>query len=426
MKTQVCKVLGHGGFRRYFLGYATLLLGSAMAGTATTFAFLDTGRGASGLGLVLACGIIPILLTLPVSGVVADRIGARRVLLVADALRCGDRAAFALTLVESHRPPLWVFVFFAGAEGVGDGFFFPAYSALVPRLVDAKTLTSANALLGMARSISSVVGPSVAGVLVAVFGSAPVLGLDAASFAACFIALAGIRIEVPAPAPLGFRADLREGWAVFSAHPWFWMQTVQFALFNFMVWAPFLVLGPAIADTRYGGARAWGTTMGAYGLGAIIGAGTLLRRREFRRPLIVAIAMTASYALAPGAYALGLPIQAVAVVMTVCGAGTAVSGALYPSIGQRVLPAEALARLSAYNYLGAFAFGPLGLAIAGPVGAAVGYGPLLAFGSVYQVGSVALMLAIPAARTVPTAATRSARVRGVAAGTESGYDSTLA
>jgi MFS family permease len=404
MKTQVRAAFGSRDFRRYFLGYATSLLGSAMAATAATFAFLDTGRGAGGLGLIMACGIVPVLLALPVSGVVADRLGARRVLLFADALRCGDRAAFAATLLAVHRPPVWVFVFFAFVEGVGDGFFFPAYSALIPRLIGPEVLTPANALLGIAKSTSSVIGPSLAGVLVAAFGSAPVLVVDAASFAVCFLALLGIPIEVPAAPAKSFRSDFREGWSVFSAHPWLWMQTVQFALFNFLVWAPFLVLGPTLAETRYGGARAWGVTMGAYGLGAVLGGGSLLRRREPRRPLIVALVTTVSFALAPGAFALGLPVPAIVALMTLCGAGTAVSGALYSSIEQRVLPSEALARVSSYNYLGAFAIGPIGLALAGPAGGALGYTRVLAFGALYHVGSCALMLALPKARTVPAAA----------------------
>lgn len=403
MKTQVHEMFQHRGFRRYFLGYAASLLGTAMAGTASIFAFLGTGHGASSLGLFLAAGIIPILFALPVSGVVADRFGARRVLLFADGLRCVGRAAFAVALIAEHRPPAWVFILLAVIDGVGDGFFFPAYSALVPRLVDPAALTSANALLGVANSTSSVIGPSLAGVSIAAFGPAPVLGLDAASFAACFIALLGIRIEVPAPAATGFRANLKEGWAVFAAHPWFWTQTLQFALFNFIVWAPFLVLGPTLAESRYGGARAWGVTMGAYGLGAVLGGAALLRRRTHRRPLIIGIIATAAYALAPGAFALGLPIPAIAVAMAVCGAGSAVAGALYSSVRQRVLPAQAQARVSSYNYLGAFALGPLGLAIAGPVGGAVGYRRLLAFGALYQFGSVALMLALPMARTLPPA-----------------------
>ena len=405
MKTQVSRrvALAHPGFRRYFLGYSASLLGSAMAGPATIFAFLDTGRGPSLLGLVLAFGIVPILLCLPIAGVVADRIGCRRVILFADALRCVNRAGFTATLLLVHRPPVWVFVLFVFVEGAGDGFFFPAFSALIPRLVDDEVLTAANVLMSMARSGAAVIGPSLSGALVAVFGPALVLGLDSTSFAVSFVALLGIPIAVPAGAiaPKRFRADLREGWSVFAAHPWYWMQTLQFALFNFLVWAPFLVLGPTLSKLHYGGARAWGITMGCYGLGAIIGGSLLLRRgREVKNPLVVGIICTAAYALAPLGFALRLPLAAIAVLMVVSGSGTSIAGALYSTVSQRTLPADALARVSSYNVLGAFALGPLGLAIAGPVGTVVGYTTLLAFGACYQFGSVALMLLIPAGRRV--------------------------
>ena len=402
MKTQ----LRADSFRRYSLGYATSLLGTAMAGTANVFAFLDTGHGADGLGLVLAAGIVPILLCLPVAGVVADRIGARRVILFADGLRCLNRAAFTATLLLVHRPPVWVFVLFICVQNSGDGLFFPAYNALIPRLVDQDALVSANAQMSVARSATSVVGPSLSGVLVAAFGPALVLGLDSLSYAVSFAALLGIPVSLP-PATgerPRFARDLREGWSVFASHPWYWMQTLQFALFNFLVWAPFLVLGPTLSATHYGGARAWGVTIGCLGLGQVIGAGVLLRRRVTpRHPLLISIITTAAYALAPGAFALKLPLAAIAGLMVVSGAGTAISGTLAASVAQRVLPEEALARVSSYNVLGAYALGPIGLAIAAPIGGRRGYTTVLGFGAVYQLASVAVLLAIPAARQIKSA-----------------------
>ncbi|HET9168433.1 MAG TPA: MFS transporter [Actinospica sp.] len=400
MKAQVLS-----GFRRYFLGYATSLLGTAMAGPATVFAFLDTGHGPDGLGLVLAAGIVPILLCLPVAGVVADRVGCRRVILVADGMRCLNRAAFTATLLLVHRPPVWVFVLFVCLQNSGDGMFFPAYSALIPRLVAKDALVSANAQMSVAGSAASVIGPSLSGALVAAFGPALVLGIDALSYAVSFLALLGIPVSLPA-APAAerrrFGRDLREGWKVFAAHPWYWMQTLQFALFNFLVWAPFLVLGPTLSALHYGGARAWGVAMGCYGLGAMIGGSVLIRFWTPRQPLLVSIVFTAAYALAPGAFALRLPLAAIAALMVLSGTGTSISGTLAVSVSQKLLPEQARARASSYNVLGAFALGPLGLAIAAPIGGAVGYPTVLGFSAIYQLGSVALLLAIPAARTART------------------------
>lgn len=409
------KVFAQPAFRRYYLGYATSMFGTAMAGTATSFAFLDTGRGASGLGLVMACGIAPLLLCLPLAGVLADRFGSRRVLLTADGLRCANRAAFALCLVAVPRLPLAVFVFFSVVEYIGDGLFLPAYSALIRRLVDDELLQPANALLSVANSTFAVLGPAIAGVLVAAFGPPLVLGLDAASYAVCFLVLLGIPLAAPGASRSTLRplADLREGWSVFAAHRWLWLSTLQFALFNFAVWAPYLVLGPTVSRLDYGGARTWGVALGSWGLGAMASGLAMARLRQIRRPLIVGILGTAGYALAPAGFALGLPLPAIAVLLVIGGGATQISGVLYATVEQRVLPVDALARVNSYNYLGAFALGPLGLLVAGPVGGAVGYRAVLGFGAVFQLLCTGLLLALPAGRRLPGAASPDPRAEPV-------------
>lgn len=399
------KVFAQPAFRRYYLGYATSMFGTAMAGTATSFAFLDTGRGASGLGLVMACGIAPLLLCLPLAGVLADRFGSRRVLLTADGLRCANRAAFALCLVAVPRLSLGLFVFFSVVEYIGDGLFLPAYSALIRRIVDDELLQPANALLSVANSTFGVIGPAIAGMLVAGFGPPLVLGLDAASYAVCFLALLGIRLAAPASSRRALRplADLREGWSVFAAHPWLWLSTLQFALFNFAVWAPYLVLGPTVSRLDYSGARTWGVALGSWGLGAMVSGLAMVRLRRTRRPLIIGILCTAGYALAPAGLALHLPLPLIAALLVIGGGATQISGVLYATIEQRVLPVDALARVNAYNYLGAFALGPLGLLVAGPVGSAVGYRAVLGFGAFFQLLCTGLLLALPAGRRLPAA-----------------------
>lgn len=399
------KVFAQPAFRRYYLGYAASMCGTAMAGTATSFAFLDTGRGASGLGLVMACGIAPLLLCLPLAGVLADRFGARRVLLIADGLRCANRAAFALCLAAVPRLPLGLFVFFSVIEYVGDGLFLPSYSALIRRLVDNDLLQPANALLSLANSTFAVIGPAIAGVLVAAFGPPLVLGLDAASFAVCFLALLGIPLTAPEASRSTLRplADLREGWSVFAGHPWLWLSTLQFALFNFAVWAPYLVLGPTVSRQHYGGARAWGVALGSWGLGAMVSGLAVVRLRQTRRPLIIGIVGTAGYALAPAGFALGPPLPVIAVLLAIGGGATQISGVLYTTVKQRVLPVDALARVNSYTYLGAFALGPLGLLVAGPVDSVVGYRAVLGFGAVLQLLCAGLLLALPAGRHLPDA-----------------------
>src|SRR5436190_3075869 len=122
-------VLAEPNFRRCYAGYVTSLLGSAMSTVAIAWAVLDSGAGATGLGYVFAAGVVSQVLTLPLAGAVADRLGRRRVMLAADALRCAAQGALA-GAVFTGRPALWVFVLLAWLGGAGEGFFTPAMDAL--------------------------------------------------------------------------------------------------------------------------------------------------------------------------------------------------------------------------------------------------------------------------------------------------------
>ncbi|MGV9268900.1 MFS transporter [Kitasatospora sp. NPDC003701] len=392
-------VLGERDFRWFFVGYTTSLLGSSMAPVAVAFAVLGAGGGGSDLGRVMAARILPIVLVMLVGGVVADRLGSRRVMLAADVLRCGVQAVFAAVLV-SGRAPLWAMVALVAVWGLGEGVFLPAFGALAPGLVrDGSLLPDANTLLGLARSVAAVAGPATAGLVTAGCGPAAVLLIDAVTYAIGAVALA--RLRLPARERQGeggsMIADLREGWSAFRSRPWLWITTVHMGAFNLLVWAPFLVLGPLTAQHGLGGARGWGLVMGVYGAGAVLGGLLMLGRRP-GRPLAVATVATFGWALPSAALAAGAPLLPVAGAALLAGVGAAVCGALYSTTMQSWVPAEVLARVGAFGGLGAFVLGPVGLAAAGPLADRVGAGAVLAFGALWQLGAGVVVLAVPAVR----------------------------
>ncbi|MFJ5233470.1 MFS transporter [Kitasatospora sp. NPDC088391] len=381
-------------FRLFFTGYAVSLFGSSMASVAVAFAVLDGGGGGSGLGVVMTARILPIVLLLVLGGAAADRLGARRVMLGSDGLRCLTQAATA-ALLFAGQGRIWALAALMACWGLAEAVFMPALDALLPRLVPATGLADANALLGIARNGALVAGPALAGLLTAVAGPGWVLAVDAASYAAGLAALALLRLPAAARPAAGesLIGELRSGWAEFASRRWQWVSALQGCLFNLLVWAPFLVLGPVLARDRLGGAGGWGVVMGAYGAGAVLGGLLLLGRRP-RRPLRTAVAVTAGWALPSGALALGWPLPAVAVAAAGAGVTSVVCGSLFAALTQRHVPPEALGRVSAYGTLGAFAFGPVGLALAGPVGDAYGAGPVLGWGAAFQLASCAMTLAV--------------------------------
>ncbi|MFC4531674.1 MFS transporter [Sphaerisporangium dianthi] len=199
---------------------------------------------------------------------------------------------------------------------------------------------------------------------------------------------------------------LREGWEHFRSRPWLWITTLQFTLFNMLVWAPFLVLGPVVAHERLGGAGAWGLIMACYGCGAVGGGFAMMGGRVVRRPLVVATVATFGWALPSAAVGAGAPALVVAGAALVAGAGSAVCGTLYATTNQEYLPVGVLARVTSLTSMGAFALGPAGLAAAGPAASAAGVTAVLGFGAIWQVVAGCVVLAVPSVRNLPAASAR--------------------
>jgi MFS family permease len=374
-----------------------------MSSVAVAFAFLGNGGTATGLGVVFTANIAPMIAFLLVGGALADRLGRRRIMLAADLVRCSAQSILAAMLWAGH-PSLWLFVATAFVVGTGNAFFSPALSGLPVQLAPPEQLGDANALLGAAQPTAQVAGPALAGILIALTAPALVIAVDAATYAVSALALSRLRLANNAqPAvprkPELFR-DLAAGWAEFTAHPWLWPQTVQFALFNLVTWGPYLVLGPVLADQYLGGARSWGMILACYGVGAVLGSLLALGRRP-RRPLLVVTLTTFGFALPPLALALRLPLPAVASAALSAGLAVSLGGAFAATVEQRLISPEALSRVGAFNMVGAYAFGPIAFIAAGPAAATFGPRPVLAFGAAWSAALTLAVLAVPAIRHQP-------------------------
>jgi hypothetical protein len=386
-------------FRRFYAGYLTSLLGTSMSGVAVIFAVLGSGGTAADLGYVAAAGIVPQVVFVLGGGVLADRLGRRPVMLGADALRGCAQAGLAAALFLG-RPPVWLFMLLAALVGLGEALFWPALGALTVEIAPGDALVSANALTGAASAATGIAGPALAGILVALAGPAPVIAVDAASYGASMLALCLLRLPGSRPAPgRPLLREFGEGWRQFASRTWLWVITLQFALFNLITRAPYLVLGPVLARDYLGGARSWGLIQAASGAGSLLAGLAALGRRP-GRPLVTATLATFGYPVPCLLLALRVPGPAVAAGALVAGAGGALFSTFWLTTMQQQLPAEALARGSSFVTFGAFGLGALGLALAGPVAQAAGITWVLGAGAVWSVLSSAVVLALPPVRAV--------------------------
>ena len=163
-----------------------------------------------------------------------------------------------------------------------------------------------------------------------------------------------------------FIADLVAGWREFTSITWLWVMVVGVAFFLFAIDGPIQVLGPIVARDVYDGARTWGFTSAAMGIGQIVGGLLSLRWRP-RRPMLVISAGMSLAAVPVALLALEAPVWTLYLSLGVMGVQWGLYDTFWTTCMQREVEPAMISRVSSYDYLGSLAFYPAGLALAGPL-----------------------------------------------------------
>ncbi|MEU6345645.1 MFS transporter [Streptomyces sp. NPDC046977] len=392
-------------FARLFAGQSLSVLGDRVSFVAVPFAVLSVGGSASDVGLVAAAGLLPTLLFTLVGGVWADRFRRHRIMLVSDVVRCAVQGAIAVLLLtgaaEVTHLALLMVVF-----GTADAFFMPASTGLLPLVVGAGRLREANALRGFVQSSGLVLGPALAGGLIALAGPGGALAVDALTFALSAAFLARLRPRETAPeaaaAPAGgsFLAELRAGWAHVRGTAWVWSGMVAIGVYHVVVLPSVFVLGPVLAAREWGGVASWSVVVAAFGAGAIAGD-VCAYRLDVARPMALAAAALAVASCQAVIIGSGGSLVLIAVLEAVTGVAVSVFFTLWETALQTHVPEAVLSRVSSYDFLLSSGLMPLGLAVAGPVSASLGVRPTLFAMTVIAVPASLALLCVPAVRRLP-------------------------
>jgi MFS family permease len=388
-------------FRLLFTGQAVSVVGDRMVAVALAFAVLEVGGSVTDVGLVLAAGTFPLVATVLVGGVVADRASRRTVMVAADLVRVASQGTMAALLIAGAAE-VWMLALLAAVAGAATGFFSPASTGLLPEVVLAEQLQPANALRTSAVSTGEILGPILAGVLVAAAGAGWAVAVDAFTFAVSAACLVAMRIAPRDPEPQSsFFADPREGWVAFRSRRWVWTFVAYFSLVN-LLWGAWGTLGPIVSERDLGGAAAWGTILTAMGVGAL--AGSLLATRvRPSRPLLLAAFTDGLFALPLAFLAATSSVPLIACGAFLAGAGMALTISIWEATLQRHVPGDSLSRVSSYDWFGSLAFYPLGLVIWGPIAAAIGVGTSLWLSFGIAATLTLALISVPDIRRLPAA-----------------------
>lgn len=396
-------VLNQPKFRALLSTHGLSFLGNSLGPLALPFAVLSIRGTVADIGAVFAVASASSILLLLVAGVIADTM-PRRLLLIISGLLQGLAMLGIAVLLLTGRCEIWQLLALQALFGAASALNFPAFTGLVPQVVEARHLRAANGLITVTESGAQVLGPGIAGVLIALGSPGLAIGVDAIAFFASALVL--VRFHPPGAEGnadrnregMHFGKDLIEGWKEMTCRRWYWINLLAHAACNFSI-AVFFVLGPVIADKKLGGAPIWGAICAAGAIGGLVG-GLAFMKLRLRRPLVAG--NLAAMLFIPCLLLLIGPGQVPALVLaTGTGMfGVSILNGAWNSTIQQLIPNAVLSRLSSFDWLISFTTMPVGFAVAGQLAKLLGTSTLLGWASVgLCVPFVATLLA-PSIRAV--------------------------
>jgi MFS family permease len=286
--SSVFAALRHRDFRLFLGGQLVSQSGTWVQTVAQGWLVLQLTNSAFAVGLVTALGSLPILLLTLYGGVVADRVDKRRLVIVLQSLMLCEALALA---VLTHQGWITVHLVMALASfyGLLSAFEVPTRQALVSEIVGRDDLMNAIALNSSAFNVARVIGPSIAGALIATVGLAACFYLNAASYLAVIVGLVLMRVRRPAiPSRAPALGALKEGFGYIFGNRW--PRALVTIVAGFSVFgSSFLPMMPVFARDVLGlDADGYGAIVSAIGLGAAVGAiGMAATGSRIRRGYVV-------------------------------------------------------------------------------------------------------------------------------------------
>ncbi|MCW2767733.1 MAG: major facilitator superfamily 1 [Nocardioides sp.] len=399
-------------FRWYFYARLVNLVGSTMGSVALAFAVLEVSDSPSALGTVLAAHSIPMVVFLLAGGVIADRFGRALVIQVSNVVAGLTQLAIAY-LVVSGSAELWQLVVLTAVNGVVAAISFPALASLLPQLVPREQLQPANVLMAMMRNALTVVGPTVAGLLVVSVGAGWAVAVDGATYLVSAALL--LRVKVPHPPARADRpsmvTELREGWSFFVGTTWLWVVVLSFCVLNALQSGGLNTLGPVLAKGTSIGEQGWGLILSAEAVGLLLTTVVLLRL-ELQRPLLWGMIGCSLFGVPMIVLGVHPHVVPVLIAAFLAGAGIEVFGLGWNLAMQENIPDEMLSRAYSYDALGSFIAIPVGQLAFGPLAGVFGMRDVLLVAGVAYVAIAFLTLASRSVRDLPRATPVEAPTQG--------------
>jgi MFS family permease len=361
------RALQHRNFRLFFAGQSISLIGTWMTRVATSWLVYRLTGSALLLGVVGFAGQIPTFVVAPFAGVLIDRLDRRHLLVWTQSLAALQSLALAaLTLAKNIN--IHEVIWLSALQGLINAFDMPARQAFLVQMVeDKQDLGNAIALNSSMVNMARLVGPALAGLIIAAVGEGYCFAIDGFSYLAVIASLAMMQVHV-APATRAAHSmleQLKEGWAYVSEFRPIRTILSLFALLSLMG-MPFMVLMPIFAaGVLHGGPHTLGFLLGASGVGALISAVSLALRKTVRGLTSMIQISAILFGLGLIAFGLSRRLSLSMFLMLIVGFGMMQGMAASNTVIQTLVPEDKRGRVMSYYTVAFVGMTPFGSLLAG-------------------------------------------------------------
>ena len=368
------RALRSRNYRLFFAGQSVSLIGTWMTRLAISWIVYQLTDSAFLLGLTSFLGQIPAFFVAPIAGVWLDRWDRRRVLVITQVLAMIQSLALA-ALAFTGAINLWWVIGLALFQGLINAFDMPARQAFVVEMIEERgDLGNAIALNSSIVNGARLVGPAIAGMLIAAAGAGVCFLIDGISYIAVICSLVAMKVAPfrPEAARKSALRELAEGWTYVAGSPAIRSILLLLALVS-IVGMPYAVLMPVVAvSILHGGAHTLGFLVGMSGVGALASAISLALRRTV-------IGLGKRIAVSAGLFGGGLVLLGISgslwvslLLMTITGFGMMQQMAASNTILQTIAADDKRGRVMAFYTMAILGMNPIGSLLAGAVAERIG------------------------------------------------------
>jgi MFS family permease len=385
------RALQYRNFQLFFSGQLISLIGTWMQNVAQAWLVYRLTGSSILLGAIGFSSQIPVFLFSPLGGIVADRRSRHRVVIATQSASMLLAVALAgLTL--THTIKIWHIFALSALLGVVNAFDIPARQAFIVEMVGKADLMNAIALNSSMFNASRVVGPAVAGILVASIGEGWCFFANAVSYIAVLIGLFLMRVErrraaPPEGSPL---AHIAEGFRWVTQNPPVHALLILLGVVS-LTGMPYAVLMPIFADRiLHGGAAALGWLMGASGVGALCGALLLASRRDLKGLGKWVAVSAAGFGIGLVAFGLSTSFWLSAVLLVPVGFAVMIENGSSNTLIQSMVPDRLRGRVMSVYSMMFMGMAPLGSLLAGVAANHIGAQWTVAVGGIVCAAAAAI------------------------------------